>query len=561
MQSIFFEITLALILAGAIAVIVSFFKQPSILAYILTGLILGPLGLSKLSEGDSLKGLSEIGVTLLLFMVGLELDVTELKKIGKTASIAGVLQILVTTLLGFTIAKFLGFDSLKSIYLGLALTFSSTIIVVKLLSEKKDLQSLYGKLAVGIFVIQDIVAIFILVFLQGLNSTAGNLPLNFLYTLIKLICLLLIIYLHSKFIFPLVLKTVSKSQELLLVFSLAWALGFAALTALPLVGFNLAIGGFLAGVALANTAVHYEISAKITPLRDFFIMLFFIVLGSQLVFSGWQNVVIPSIAFSTFVLIGNPIIVLVILALLGFKPRTAFFTGFTVGQISEFSLILASLGLSLNHITQNELSIITFTGIATIAVSSYLILHTRQIYEKSKHLISWLDFKKGSAERNLKRSVLRNHFILIGAHRLGSRVIESLSHLKTEFVIIDFNPDIVEKLEAKGYNVICGDITDPYIQDLANIKKAKLIISTLPNMFDTLSLIEAIEATNSKAKFIVTARDEAEALKLYDHQADYVLLPHFIGADHLKQILENKNTNTNLKNLKVRHVKQLADIS
>ena len=547
-------------LAGAIAVIVSFFRQPSILAYILTGLILGPLGFSKLTEGDTLKGLSEIGITLLLFMVGLELDITELKKIGKTATLAGICQVCITTLIGFGISQLLGFSTIVSLYLGVALTFSSTIIVVKLLSEKKDLQSLYGKLAVGIFVVQDIIAIFLLVFLGTLGHEHSNLALTLGLAFLKLLGLIGIIFVHSKFIFPTVLRYVGKSQELLLIFSLAWALGFASLTALPIVGFNLAIGGFLAGVALANTAVHYEISAKITPLRDFFIMLFFIVLGSQLVLGGFGSILTPTLVLSAFVIIGNPIIVLILLTALGFKLRTAFFTGFTVGQISEFSLILGSLGMSLGHIGQKELSIITFVGIITITASSYFILHTRQLYERVKKYIGWLDYKKGSAERHMHQSELKNHCVLIGAHRLGERVVASLEKIGMPFIVIDFNPDVAQSLGKRGIHVLCGDITDESIQDLANLKKAKLVISTVPDIQDTLSVVQAIMKSGSKAKLIVTAADETQALELYEHEADYVLLPHFIGADHLKHILERKHTDFSLSKLRARHVKTLQSV-
>lgn len=557
MNSLFIEITLVLILAGAISILVSFFKQPSLLAYILTGLILGPFGLARLSHGEMLSGLAEIGITLLLFIVGLELDMRELKIIGKPAILAGLGQLFFTFIIGWGIAAGLGFSPLSGAYIAMALTFSSTIIVVKLLSEKRDTQSLYGKLAVGIFIVQDLCAIILLVGLNSISSNESNIIFGLGSAILKFLLVVGVIYLHSRYIFPKVIGWIGKNQDLLLIFSLAWALGFASLVALPFFGFNLAIGGFLAGLALANTAVHFEIIASIKPIRDFFIMIFFIVLGAQLDLNQGMNLITPTIIFSTFVLIGNPIIVLLILTGLGFKPRTAFFTGITVGQISEFSLILAALGLSLGHINKQDVAIVTLVGLTTITLSSYLILYTRKIYEHFKTFINRLDFKRGSAEKHLRRHVLKNHYILVGANRLGRRIIATLEKSGEPFVVVDFNPNVIEKLNSLNIPTICGDFTDSFIQELANLRQAKLVISTVPDLHDTMTILAAIRGSKFRTKLIVTAVDENEALRLYEKEADYVLLPHFIGADHLKNILEKKNSSLNLNILKRTQMKLL----
>lgn len=561
MHNLFFELTIIFILAGAAAFVVSLLKQPSIIAYIITGMIIGPLGYYRLSEGDVLKGLSELGITLLLFMVGLDLDIGQLKKTGKAAIMAGLGQIVFTCLIGFGILKLLGFGTTASWYIALALTFSSTIIVVKLLNDKKDLQSLYGKLAVGIFLVQDIAAIFALIFLTSLSgNNASDAPLweSALMTFVKIGVLAVIVGWHSVKVFPRILRYIGKSDELLLIFALAWALGFSSFVSLPFIGLNLEIGGFLAGLALANTAVHNQISARIKSLRDFFIIIFFIVLGSQLVFFNIAEMLTPTIILALFVLIGNPLIILIILATMGYKPRTAFLTGVTVAQISEFSLILMALGSKLGHVNQTEVGIVTMIGVTTFAVSSYMILYADKLYHILQPLIQKLDFRKGTAEKGLHEVQLRNHIVLVGAHRLGSHIIDTLMKQKLDFVIIDHNPEVTEHYEKLGLNAICGDISDSYIQELAHTDKAKLIISTVPDFHDNLALIESIKAKKLKTKLIFAAQDEEEALYLYNKNIDYVLLPHFIGGIHLAKILEDRTNFASLKQLKQNHLKTLG---
>jgi Kef-type K+ transport system membrane component KefB/voltage-gated potassium channel Kch len=566
MNSIFIEITLVLILAGAIAYMVSLLKQPSIVAYIITGLIVGPLGYYKLHNGTALSGLAQIGITLLLFMVGLELDVTQLKKLGKNVLLAGMGQVVVTSAVGFGILRLLGFTTTSSLFIAPALTFSSTIIVVKLLSEKRDLQSLYGKLVIGIFLTQDLVSIIILIGLSTLSpagSLYSSLPVwqNIIMVCVRALILVLITMWLSAKVFPKVLKHIGKNDELLLLFALAWALGLAAFVSAPFMGFSLEIGGFLAGLSLAQTGVHYEISSRIKPIRDFFIIIFFVVLGSGLVFTHLSILLLPAAILSLFVLVGNPLIIMLLLGLLGYKPRTSFFAGVTVAQISEFSLILVALGYELGFLQAGEVGLVTMIGIITISLSSYMIQYAGRIYEYLKPWLAVFDFRKGFAEKHLAIGTIKNHIVLIGAHRLGHHLIEALIKQKSPFIIIDFNPEVVEHYIEQGLPAICGDITDSYIQEQAHIESAKLIISTVPDYSDNLALLEAVKKITStrriKPKLIFMAQDEEEIKALYKQDIDYVVSPHFMGGLHLAKILEGKELSSGLKKLRDHHLKIL----
>ena len=567
MSNIFFELTVILTIAGLVACLVSVFKQPSILAYIVTGLIVGPLGYYKLHNGQAFEGLAQIGITLLLFMVGLELDLGELKKIGKISVIVGLGQVVFTSIVGFFILRLLGIGFVSSLYIAPALTFSSTIIVVKLLGEKKDLQSLYGKLVVGIFLTQDFVAILILIGLSSVSPSPGsmysNLPLweNITLSLVRgLILVLGTTWLSAK-VFPRLLKFIGHNDELLLVFALAWALGLATFVSLPFVGFSLEIGGFLAGLSLGGTAARYQISSKVKSIRDFFIIIFFIVLGSGMVFANLRTLAMPTVVLSLFVLIGNPIIIMVLLGMLGYKPRTSFFAGVTVAQVSEFSLILVTLGATMGQVSKAEVSLITLIAIITIAISSYMIIYAGRLYESLKFVLQIFDFGKGKAERNIGVIALKNHIVLVGAHRLGHHLIGTLIKQKTPFIVVDFNPEIVERCLEKGVLAVCGDISDSYIQEQTNLEFAKLIISTVSDYMDNLNLLDAVKrATHTKRvkpKLIFMAQDEDQIKILYNQHIDYVISPHFMSGLHLARILEGKDVGVGLKRLREQHLKIL----
>ena len=566
-MNIFYELTIVLLIAGLLSLLISVLKQPAIVAYIITGLIVGPLGLFKIQNSDAFNGLAQIGITLLLFMVGLELDITQLKKIGRTVLLVGIGQVVITTLLGYAIVRALGFSLVASLYIAPALTFSSTIVVVKLLSEKRDLNSLYGKLVVGIFLTQDFIAILILISLSSFfpvqNSLYSNLPVweNILLACIRCLILLLGIFWLSKKVFPKILEFIGRNEELQLVFALAWALGLASFVSLPFMGFNLEIGGFMAGLSLAGSAVHFELSSRVKSIRDFFIIIFFIVLGSGLVLNNILALSRPAIILSAFVLIGNPIIVMILLGLFGYKPRTGFLASVTVAQISEFSLILVALGYKLGQLGPNELGLVTFVAMVTIAASSYMIKYSAALYNYLKPLVQVFDFRKGSAERHMDTREFNNHVLLIGAHRLGHHLLHSLATRKQQFLVIDFNPEVVEECLERGIAAICGDITDPYIQQQANIDRAKLIISTVPDYADNLALLEGLsrmtQKKRRKPKLIFIAQNEEEIKQLYSKDIDYVISPHFMGGMHLVKILENRDLTTGLKKLREHHLRVL----
>ena len=528
MDSAIFELASVILLAAALGIVLKIFKQPTVLAYLVTGMVIGYFGFFNLNDKDFFRVFSDLGIMFLLFLVGLEINYSSLRLVGKASLIIGLSQVIFTSIIGFGLAVLFGFSHLQSAYIAIALTFSSTIIIVKLLSEKKDLNSLYGKIAVGLLLVQDFLAILILIFLSGMESGSGLGLKEIILTIIKGIALFFFVFFLGRRVFPIIFNKISRSQELLFLSSLAWVL--IATFFVEKIGFSLEIGGFLAGLALANSSEHFQIASRIKPLRDFFILIFFVILGSSMIFSTFNGLILPILAFSIFVLIGNPLIVLIIMGILGYRKRTSFLTGVTVAQISEFSLVLAAMGLKLGHLSEGIVALITAVGIITILTSTYMIIYADKIFKVMSPYLSIFERRK-TKENGFSEKEFNKPIILIGAHRTGQSIAFNLP--KEDLLIIDFDPEIINELKKHSYDYLFGDIADLEIFEKANFHEARLVISTSPDLEDNLTLLFELKKLTNRPKIILRARTEKEAEILYNSGADYVLLPHFTAGQYL----------------------------
>jgi len=544
MESIFSEIAIVIIVAAVLSIVFRYFKQPSILAYILTGIILGPLGVFHLQNHEALATLGQLGITLLLFMLGLELKLHELKSIGKTAIVAGSLQMIITFFLGVGISLLLGFSVLIACYIAIALSFSSTIVIVKLLSDKKDLTSLHGKLAIGILLMQDFFAILAIIFMTGFhNGTPVIILTQIALVALKIIVLIGWILVLSRYVFPKILHTLSSSGEILFLFSLAWVFAITAIVTSTWIGFSIEVGGFLAGLALANTHENYQIIARMKALRDFFMTIFFVMLGIQMAFTNVLAAIVPALLLSLFVITIKPAVVMLITGMQGFRKRTSFFVGITMAQISEFSLIILFLGQSKGIIPAEVVTICILVSMITFTVSTYLIQNTNKLYGFFGSRLSFLELRKTPNKHDDISSEnfteYDRHVILIGGHQMGLSVMHALKQSKEQVIVVDFDPDIIKHLKDKNTPAMFGDISDPDIQERVGFERAKMVISTVPDLEDNLLLIEGLSHANKRAKVVVIAFESEDAKKLYKAGADYVVLPHLAGGHHLAKILIN----------------------
>ena len=554
-MDVFIELSAILILTVTISGIMCFFRQPLIIGYILTGIIAGPVVLNVVQSTDTLATFAQIGIAFLLFMVGLNLNPRIIGDVGKTSLITGICQVLFTSLIGFFIGKALGFSSIVSIYLAIAVSFSSTIIIMKLLSDKKDLETLYGRISIGFLIVQDLIAIFILMLISSINR-GNNIAGLAVESILSGMGLLIILTIVSLYIFPTLTKLVAKSQEFLLLFSISWCFAMGSL--FHYLNLSIEAGALLAGIALSMTPYHYEISSKMKPLRDFFLILFFILLGSQMIFTNIYQYIIPCVIFSLLILIGNPLIVMILMGFMGYTKRNSFLAGLTVAQVSEFSLILIALGVKVGHLTNEIVSLITFIALITITGSTYMISYSNKLYYYlSKYLVLFeRKGKKIDAHKNHKDA--NYDIILFGHDEIGFDITTSLKKLKKEFLVIDYDPEVIVNLSKQGYNCKYGDVNDTDLLDELNFSKVKMVISTIPTTDTNLLLINKIKDANAEAIIAVVSHQIDGALKLYDAGATYVIMPHFLGGSHASTMIEdNELSLSGFLKEKVAHIEHL----
>ena len=526
----FYEFAIILSFAALLAMFGQLLKQPLIVMFIFLGIILGPAVLDIVKSKDNIHLLAEIGIAILLFIVGLKLDLRIIRSVGRIALLTGLGQVIFTSLFGYFIGIGLGFSSLHSFYIAVALTFSSTIIIVKLLSDKREIDSLHGQIAIGFLIVQDIVVILVMITLSAIGRDTGEPLINDLFkTFLVGFVLLGVSLAVMKWVIPKLTHFLAKSQEMLTLFAIAWAVFLA--TAGELMGFSGEVGAFLAGISLASSEFKETISNRLVSLRDFLLLFFFVHLGSELDFSVIGSQLNAAIVFSLFVLIGNPIIVLIIMGRMGYRKRTAFLAGLTVAQISEFSLIFAGLGLTVGHITDETVGLITLVGLITIGLSTYLILYSHPIYEKIAPLLSVFERKNPFQEdKNDAMKLLDYDIIIIGLGRFGNRISSSLeSHKELRVVGVDYDPEKIKQWKTEQKSVIYGDAEDPDLIDLLPYKEAKYIITAIPEFEHSQKLVQNLRKKGYTGKVVLTSINNEN---LEDCGADIILKPFEMAADN-----------------------------
>ena len=554
MEQIFIHLSLIILIVFVISFIMRLLKQPQIIGYIISGIIIGPFFLDFIPAGDTLLVFSEIGISFLLFIVGLHLNPKIIREVGKISLITGIGQVLFTSLVGYFICILLGFSPLTSLYISVALSFSSTIIIMKLLSDKEALDKLYGKISVGFLLVQDLIAIIILVIVASFSSGADAGEVLF-SVLIKGILIFSILFAFSYYILPKFNCFFSKSQEFLFIFAISWGFGISAL--FSYIGFSIEVGALIAGILLSMFPYSFEISSKLKPLRDFFIISFFILLGSQMVFGNIHEMILPIVLLSLFILIGNPLIVLILMGVFGYSKNTGFMAGLTVAQISEFSLILIALGYKVGHLSNEILSFVTIIGLITIAGSTYMMIYSDRIYPVISKYLSVFEKKKLKE----KPSINKNYeYILLGENRIGFSLMKTFMNMKKDYLVVDFNPVRVKKLSLKGISCIYGDVSNIEFLESIRILDAKLVVSTIPEKEVNMALLNLIRGKNKDIIVIVTARQIADAFDLYKAGADYVIMPHFLGGEYTSRIIEKAKNNKDVyKKEKEKQIKDLKE--
>ena len=536
---VFAQVAALLVLAAAGGLVGLLLRQPLIVSFLAVGLLAGPGGLGLVQHADHLELLAQLGIALLLFLVGLKLDVGLVRSLGLVSLVTGLGQVAFTAGFGFLICLSLGMDAVTSLYVAVALTFSSTIIIVKLLSDKREIDSLHGRIAVGFLIVQDLVVVIAMVVLSafGVGARGGGIG-DLAFVLGAGGGLLAGVLLFVRYVATPLSRRLARAPELLLSFAVALAALFAAVG--EAAGFGKELGGLLAGVALGSTPVRDSLASRLAPLRDFLLLFFFVSLGAGLELRALGEEFWPAVVLSLFVLIGNPLIVLVILGAMGYRKRTGFLAGLTVAQISEFSLIFMAVGVSLAHVTEGALALVTLVGLVTIAASTYMITWSHHLYAWCEPLLGVFERRDPVREREAQAPEGRTpDVVLFGLGRYGGAIGERLRRRGMSVLGVDFNPEAVRAWQAQGWPAVYGDATDPEFVAHLPLKGVRWAVSAVPERElgisaedARLSLIEALRAAAFAGRIAVTCQHGAmDAGRLRRAGADLVLEPFQDAAD------------------------------
>lgn len=550
--SVFYEVAALLALGAAAGLVALLLRQPLIVGLIGAGIIAGP-GVLGLARSDAhIDLLAELGIAVLLFLVGLKLDIGLIRSLGAVALATGLGQVTFTAVIGFGLCLLLGLDTVTSIYVAVALTFSSTIIIVKLLSDKREIDSLHGRIALGFLIVQDIVVVLAMVVVSAMAAGVGE--VSALGGLLRVAAggaaMLLLIGLVIRFVAEPLTARLARAPELLAGFAIGWAALLAALG--DALGVGKEIGGLLAGVALASTQFREAIAARLSALRDFLLLFFFIALGARLDLGAMGEQVGAALVLSLFVLLGNPLIVVAIMGAMGYRRRTGFLAGLTVAQISEFSLILMAMGVALGHVAEPALGLVTLIGLITIALSTYMITH-------SHRLAAWFDrplriFERDHPWREVAETggmateaAAAPDVVIFGLGRFGRAIAVRLRARGLVVLGVDFDPEAVRAWRRRGFEAVYGDATDPELVATLPLGRARWAISAIPSHAGglthedhRLALISALRGERFGGRIAVTAHGQSERDELLGRGADLVLLPFHDAAERAAEIVAAK---------------------
>jgi Kef-type K+ transport system membrane component KefB len=531
MDLIFLQLSGIPLSAAMVGILCQRLGQPVFLGYVVTGLAFAALMRNSFTDPVLLHTFGELGLTFLLFLVGLELNVTDLRRFKAAIVVTTFLRTLVVASCLFFISQLLNLDTWSSIYVALSGTFASTAINLKTLTDNGGQGSL----------------IFTSLGESGSSHVSlaerGILACAFVSGIV----------LATRFVIPKLFKALAQSQDLLLLGSIGWCVFCAALA--QLLGLSAEVGAFLAGISLSSTSFHYQIAARVRTLRDFFLSVFFIVLGLESPLQNLIPVVIPGLILAVLVIVLNTVMTGLILGRLGYKRHTAFFTAIHFGQAGELALVLMALGLHIGHIQPTTATLMTLTVILSLLVSSYAVNHADRLYKALRPYLAIMG--NASAERRIQQQQWDRHVVILGGHRLGGEFLRVMRRLHAQIIVIDEDPAVVARLEDAGVSVIYGDGTDDEVLREAHVNQARLVISTLEHAAATTQLLARTRGLAIQK--IVTAPDSQSALTYYRQGADYVIVPKLLGAQAVATLIEDQWGDPDmLSQTRLKHVQMLA---
>ena len=547
------SIGIAILAATVMAFIAHYLKQPLLLAYIAAGVMIGPkIGFGFIKNEHDVETISHIGLILLLFMIGLEINVKKLKEVGRSLIVTGSLQFVICVLLGLGFFSLLGFTmgggNYNLLYLAVCCGLSSTAIVVKLLYSKFELDTLAGRLTLGILVFQDIWAIIMLSIQANLSSPDIML---ILLSFVKGSLVVLISLLVSKYILPGLFRAVAKTPEIVLIASIGWCFLICGLS--EVFGLSLEMGALIAGVAISTFPYNHDVIAKVINIRDFFVTLFFVALGMQISNpSDNPEILLYAASAAVFLIASRFLSIFPLLYSLKNGNRVSLLTSINLSQISEFSLVIAALGLAAGQISSEILTIIIFTFVITSIASTYMIKYSDEIQKFLSKIVVKIGFKDVGSKESKAGDSDKRDIAILGFFKIASSLISEMEsydavnedcvRILDKVMVIDFNPEVHKLLTDKGIKAYYGDISHIDTLHHAGLEHSKIVISTIPDSIlvgtSNLKLLNNIRSVAPDAKVIVTADSSDMAVELYKKGAHYVLVPRVLSAENLLEVLK-----------------------
>jgi Kef-type K+ transport system membrane component KefB len=548
MEQLITDIAVCIIAAWVVAVACQVIKQPLLMAYLLAGFAIGPHGFKLVTEAHSIETIAHLGLILLLFMIGLELDLNKMFSAGKAITVTGFIQIFGCIGLGWLFFSMPIFSSnkLEALYLGVAAAMSSTIIIVKILYDKHELDTLAGRITLGVLVVQDLVTIMFLAVQPNLKDPAIGL---LLLAFGKVFLLVGVAYVVSRFLLPPIFKFVARQPELVLVGALAWCFAMAGFAAQ--LDLSPEMGALIAGVMVSTFPYTLDVVAKVTSLRDFFVTLFFVGLGMSIPLPTWGLLGLM-LLFSIFLVGSRLLTVFPPLHFMKMGHRVSLLPAINLCQMSELSLVLLTLGHRSGDVSDRSISIAAFAFAFLAVDTTYAIFANDQILRKTSPWLAKLGFADlaqggpaGSETPHGKR------IFLLGFSWAASSLLEEITRQKptllAELQVVDFNPRVIEQLRKRNVHVVYGDISQRDVLLHAGVGNAEIILCTLPNILlkgaSNFKLLRLLRELNSKAKIVVHAEKLSDITQLYAAGASYVAAPRLLEAAELINVIEAADKN------------------
>ena len=541
------DIAICIIAAWVVAVLSQVARQPLLLAYLVAGFAIGPNGFQWITDTQSIATISEIGLSLLLFMIGLEIDLKKMLSAGRVITVTAAAQIVGGVLFGWLVFDVCGpaQNRLEALYLGVAAAMSSTVIIVKILYDKREMETLVGRITLGVLVLQDIATILFLAIQPTLKNPALG---SLMHAFGNVILLLAVAFLASRYVLPPVFRAVARQPELVLVGALAWCLALAGFAGW--LGLSAAMGALIAGVMVSTFPYTLDVVAKVTSIRDFFVTLFFVGLGMKIPMPTWSYL-LWTIFFCLFLIGSRLVTVFPPLYFMRQGYRVSLLPAVNLCQMSELSLIVLALGRASGDVSDNIIGIAAFSFALLAVDSTYAIFKNNAILQKVTPWLNKMGFHDLEVVPADDTGEKPKRICLLGFSWTASSLLEEISRerpdLIPEIVVVDFNPNVYEKLRQRGLRVVYGDITQRDTLHHAGVSHAEVIICSLPNMVlkgaDNLKMLRQLRELNPGAMITVHAELLSDIPILYAAGANYVTAPRLVEAADLLQTVEAAEKN------------------